>query len=150
MKNFNILGIHWKIWLSEGGVHKKQIKRRDCPKRGAWTAWKFKGRTCQERGDSVFWRGRGGLIPRYTLCFLAKLKGKGRPFLEGPKKFSHIARLPARALGCHKRRKNLSFCETWNNPTPPLFFITPSYKYALQDMEFYDKFVDRFQDISKV
>ena len=30
--------------------------------------------------------GREGLISRCTLCFLGKLKGKGRPFLEGRKK----------------------------------------------------------------
>ena len=29
-------------------------------------------------------------------------------------------------------------------------FISPPYKKALQDMEFYDKFVDRFHDLSKV
>ena len=43
-----------------------------------------------------------------------------------------------------------SFCEIWDNPTPRLFFIRPSYKKALQDMEFYDKLVDRFLDLSKV
>ena len=37
-----------------------------------------------------------------------------------------------------------------NNPNPPLFFIRPPYKSALQDMEFYDKVVDRFHNISKV
>ena len=46
--------------------------------------------------------------------------------------------------------KSFSFCEIWNNPTHPLFFIRPPYKSALQDMKFYDKFVDRFHDISKV
>ena len=46
--------------------------------------------------------------------------------------------------------KSLSFSEIWNNPTPPSFFIRSPYKQVLQDMEFYDKFVDRFQDLSKV
>ena len=59
-------------------------------------------------------------------------------------------RLPPRALGCHKRLKSVSFYESCNNPTSPLFFIRPPYKQALQEMGFYDKFVDRFQDISKV
>ena len=77
------------------------------------------------------------------ILFLAKLKVTGGPFL-------HIVRLPPSALGCHKRWKSLSFCEIWNNPTPTLFFVRPPYKQALQDMEFYDKFVDRFHDVSKV
>ena len=85
MKNFNILGIHWKIWLSDGGVHKKSIKRKDCLKREAWTVYRFK----EEGGLSVK-RGwcflKGGLICWCTLWFLAKLKRKGRPFLECPKK----------------------------------------------------------------
>ena len=41
---------------------------------------------------------------------------------------------------------SLSFCEIWRNPTPSLFFNRLPYKEALQDIEFYDKFVD----ISKV
>ena len=66
-------------------------------------------------------------VSRYIL-FLAKLKGQREAFLEGFKKEGHIVRLPPRALGCHKRWKSLSFCEIWNNPTPPLFFIRPPYK----------------------
>ena len=73
------MGIHWKIWLSEGRFHKKPIKRRDCVKRGAWTVCRFKGGLSRKRG---WWL----LIPQRILCFLNKLKGKGRPFLEGPKK----------------------------------------------------------------
>ena len=81
---------------------------------------------------------------------LGKTKEERKAFYEGFKKGGHIARLPPKALNCHKRWKSISFCEFWNNPTPPLFFIRPPYKWALQDMELYDKFVDRFQDISKV
>ena len=36
------------------------------------------------------------------------------------------------------------------NPTPPLLLIRRPHKYALQGMELCDKFVDRFQDLSKV
>ena len=46
--------------------------------------------------------------------------------------------------------KSLSSCEIQNNLTLPLFFIRSPYNWALQDMEFYDKLVDRFQDLSKV
>ena len=57
-------------------------------------------------------------------------------------------RLPPRALGCEEIKK-FYFCDFHNNPTPPLLFIRPPYKYVQQHMEFYDKFVDRFQDLSK-
>ena len=50
-------------------------------------------------------------------------KEEKKAFFGGCKKGIHIVRLPPRALGCHKRWKSLSFCEIWNNPTPPLFFI---------------------------
>ena len=63
-------------------------------------------------------------VSRYIL-FLAKLKGKVQGWC---KMGDHLMRLPPRALGCHKRWKSLSFCEIWNNPTPPLFFIRPPYK----------------------
>ena len=43
MKNFNIFGVHEKIWFLEG-VHEKSIYRgADCLKRGAW----------QEKGGGV-------------------------------------------------------------------------------------------------
>ena len=63
-------------------------------------------------------------VSRYIL-FLPKLKRKERPFLDGCKKGDHIARL---SLGWYKTWKSLSFCEIWNNPTPPLFFIRPPHK----------------------
>ena len=66
MKNFNSLGIHWKIWLLEGcswktniegGIAEKErhAKFVDC---GAW----------QERGGRG-WCFGGGLIPQCTLSF---------------------------------------------------------------------------------
>ena len=33
---------------------------------------------------------------------------------------------------------------------PLLYFLLDLLQIAMQDMEFYDKFLDRFQDISKV
>ena len=66
-------------------------------------------------------------VSRYIL-FLAKLKGRGRPFSKGARRGGHIVRLPSRALGCHKTWKSLSFCENWNNLTPPLLLIRPPYK----------------------
>ena len=71
--------------------HKKPIKRRDCLKRGlgqfANLKWGDGGLSRKRRW--CFLRGGGGgegLIPQCILCFLTKLKGKGRPFLEDPKK----------------------------------------------------------------
>ena len=79
------------------------------------------------------------------------LRQKGRKTIfEGCNNRGNIVRLPLRALGCHKGWKCFSFCEIWNNPILSLFFIRPPDKKALQDIEFYDKLVDRFQDLSKV
>ena len=52
MKNFNILGVHWKIPLLGEGVYEKPILRRGLPKKeGAW----------QDRREWCFWGGgRGG------------------------------------------------------------------------------------------
>ena len=82
MKYFNIWAFIKKSDFQRGDFAKKPIKRRDCVKRGASTVCRFKG-SCKKEGVAVF---EGGLIPQRILCFLNKLKGKGRPFLEGPKK----------------------------------------------------------------
>ena len=98
VKNFNSLGIHWKISLSEDRFPKKSIKsRRNCLKRGAWTVCRFKWGLVKKEGVGFF-EGGGGLIPWCTLCFLDKLKGKGRPFLEGPKKGSILWDYPREHL----------------------------------------------------
>ena len=34
MKNFNIMGVHWKIQFLEEGVTKKPIYREEFPKKG--------------------------------------------------------------------------------------------------------------------
>ena len=47
------------------------------------------------------------LVPR-NILFLAKWKGRGRPFLKGART-GETLRLPPRALGCHKRWKFFSF-----------------------------------------
>ena len=44
MKNFSILGFHWKIRLLGGGSQKTNIEEGDCLKRGAWPVFPFKGR----------------------------------------------------------------------------------------------------------
>ena len=80
---------------------------------------------------------------------VSSVKGRVKSFW-GYKKGGYIVRLSPREFSYHKKWKSISFREIWNNPTPPLLFVKPPYKWALQDMELYDKFVDRFQDLSKV
>ena len=55
MKNVNILGVHWKIWLL-GGVMKNQYIGGDCLKMRAWTVCWFKGGFARKRGW-CFWGG---------------------------------------------------------------------------------------------
>ena len=57
-----------------------------------------------------------------------RAEGEKKTFFGGCKKGYHIVRLSPRAFGCHERWKTIPFCETWNNPTPPLFFSRPPYK----------------------
>ena len=67
-----------------GEISQKTNKEEGLRKKGAWAVCRFKGGLPRKRR----WRFlRGGrLIPQHILCFLNKLKGKGRSFLEGPKK----------------------------------------------------------------
>ena len=131
MKNFNIWAFTGKSDFERGGIYKKPIKRRDCLKRGAWTVWRFRrgvaGRGLVKEEGMVLFKGGGLDTPMHTM-FLDQTEGERKAFLGASKEGSRIVRLPPRALGCHKSRKNLSFCEIWNNPTPPLFFITPPYR----------------------
>ena len=60
MRNFNILGFHWKIQLL-GGFTKKQYRGGDCLKRGAWTVCQYiRGGLGKKEGGGVF---EGWLIP---------------------------------------------------------------------------------------
>ena len=45
--------------------------------------------------------------------------------------------------------KSLSFCEIWNNSTPPVFFIKPLTNKC-PGHGVYDKILDGFQDLSKL
>ena len=64
MKNFNILGVHWKIWFLGGGLTKNQYRGDELPKKGAWTVCRFKGGLGKKDGGGVF---EGGLIPQCIL-----------------------------------------------------------------------------------
>ena len=63
---------------------------------------------CQERGGGGFCGGVD--TPMHTML-LEQTEEQNKTFLGGSKKGSHVVRLPPRANGCHKRRKNLSFCK---------------------------------------
>ena len=57
MKNFNILGVQWKIPLLGGEFMKNQYREGDCLKReGAWTVCRFNG------GGGGLARKRGGVF----------------------------------------------------------------------------------------
>ena len=69
MKNFNIMGVHWKIqFLSGGGgSHKKPIYiyREDLPEKGGLGQFADLRGGLAEKEGVVFLRG--GLIPQCTL-----------------------------------------------------------------------------------
>ena len=68
LKNFNIFGIYWKIWVLGGRVHENQYKGRDYLKTGLGEFADLKG-TWQEK------RGGGGVdSPMHTLSGQNNLK----------------------------------------------------------------------------
>ena len=73
MKIFNICAFIEKSDFQTGDFAKNSIKRRDCIKKGAWKVCRFNG------GG-----GWGGGVKRKRGWTNLNLKGKGRPFLEGP------------------------------------------------------------------
>ena len=72
MKNFNIFGVHWKIWFLGGGLTKNLYRMGDCLKRGAWTVCRFKRGAWQERQGGVFeegWYSNAHYAFEYGLTF---------------------------------------------------------------------------------
>ena len=67
MKNFDILGVHWKMWLIEGGGHKKPTEIRDCLKAGLEQFEDLREEAWQERRGWCFWKGEGADTPMHTL-----------------------------------------------------------------------------------
>ena len=86
-------------------------------------------------------------VSRYIL-FLAKLKVRERPFWSVLEGGSYCEITPKRTWLSKYMKKSLLY---WHlkYPIPTLFFIRPPHKWAQQDMESYEKFVDRFQILSK-
>ena len=58
MKNFNILGVHWKIWLLGGSSQKTNIKGRLPEKEGLGQLTDLRGGLVRKRGW-CFWGGGG-------------------------------------------------------------------------------------------
>ena len=63
-KNYNIMGVHWKIWFLVGFM-KNQYIAGNLLERGAWTVCRFKG-GLEKRGGWCFW-GRGVDTPMHTM-----------------------------------------------------------------------------------
>ena len=89
-------------------ISQKTNKEEGLPKRGAWKVCRFKGGGMSRKRGWCFLRGID--TPMHTML-VDQTEGERKAFLGGSKKGSDIVRLPPIALGCHKRRKNLSFCE---------------------------------------
>ena len=70
MKNFNILGVHWKIQLlGGGGGSQKNNIYGGLPKKGELGQFANLRGPWQERGSGVL---EGGLIPQCTLWVIPK------------------------------------------------------------------------------
>ena len=66
--NFNIMGVHRKIWFLEGVHEKTNIQGGGLPKTGAWTVCRFKRGLGENKGVFL----RGWLIPECTLWLSSK------------------------------------------------------------------------------
>ena len=66
MKNFNILGVHLKIWLLGGGFIKKQYRVGDCLKMGGLGQFaNLRVGLGKKEGGGCFWGG--GDTPMHTM-----------------------------------------------------------------------------------
>ena len=71
-KNFNILGVHWKIWLL-GGILKNQYIGGDRPRKGGWLVQfvDLRGGLARKRAW-CFWGGGDTPVP--TMIILSHLE----------------------------------------------------------------------------
>ena len=63
MKNFNILDVHWKIWLLGGGSSRKTDIDWGLPKKGGLDSLQFKRGLGKKEGGGVFEGEGGGWYP---------------------------------------------------------------------------------------
>ena len=66
LKNFDIMGVHWKIWFLGEALHENQYTGGGCFKRGLGLFADLRKGLEKKRG-MVFLRGGRGLIPQCTL-----------------------------------------------------------------------------------
>ena len=50
VKNYNIFGVHWKMWLLGEWILKNQYRGDGCLKRGVWAVCRFKGGLARKSG----------------------------------------------------------------------------------------------------
>ena len=96
MKNL-IFGHSLKNLTFRAGISQKTNKEEGLHKKRGLDSFQIYRRTCEERGGWQFLR-EGELITQCISCFLTKLKGKGRSFLEGPKKRATLWDYPQELL----------------------------------------------------
>ena len=108
MKNFNIMGVHWKIRYSGMGVTKNQYIGGTALKGGggAWTVRRFKGGLPKKRGWS-FWGG--GTKPKYIYCPNQTLKLKNCTLGWEVLYYFHTHENLSNKLQNIRRSKNLSY-----------------------------------------
>ena len=76
MKNFNILEVHWKIWVLRRGLTKNQYREGDCLKSGgAWTVCRFKGEGLARKRGWCFWGGVD--TPMHTMYIVSENEKMG-------------------------------------------------------------------------
>ena len=80
---------------------------------------------------------------------IAQTEVERKTFLEGARRGAALWDYPQEHLVVTRDKKSLSLCGIRNNTNLPLLFIRPPYKKVLQSMQFYVKFVDRFQGLSR-
>ena len=86
MKNFNIMGVHWKIRCLGEFIKNQSIYRGEYPKKwGLGQLAELRGKAWPKRGVWCFWGGEGVDTPMYTMSKPATLLVR---FLRGC--FSHF------------------------------------------------------------
>ena len=73
MKNFNILGVHWKIQFLGGRGYEKPIQMGGLPERVVWTVCRFKCMGAWQETEWFFW-GRGSDTPMHIMEIPIPLK----------------------------------------------------------------------------
>ena len=127
MKNFHILGIHWKIQLLGGWSSWKTGIEGGLPKKGAWTVYRFKGGLA--RGGGCFWGGVDTLMLIIIWSTVLEIRAK---HTETGNCRSFFALLPPSP----KNPKNQNF-EKWKNllNISSFYTCTKNHNHMMYDSE---------------